>query len=120
MEKRKLKELTDNKTVEQVKEILDEFMLKGILMIPIAKQPVSKGIALAVQSTFAISKKQAYAMYMNYINCGVGSEMRAKSTLIRNGKLFIYGHCRDEVTQRNLAISMKMISKSRMISYVEI
>ena len=120
MERKKLQQFQEYKDPEKLKETFDKMISSGILIIPIAKKPESKSKMLATQNLFAKSKSQAYAMYMNYINCGLGAEMRARLTLIKKDKLFIYGHCNDGTTQRNMVVTIGMISKTRMISYVEI
>lgn len=119
MEQKKLSELTVDQTPEGLKKAFDSLLMSGVLIIPTVKTQESKRVALAAQSVFAISRKQAYAMYINYITCGLDKQMTVRETVVKNGKLFIYGDCYDGIRQRNLVITMKMISKTKLISYAK-
>ena len=121
MEAIKPKDFFGKKTIEEIKNLINAKASNGILTIPVAKTLVSKEKAISMQLAYSSSKAQQYAMYLNYIYGGAGSEMRViESKTNKNGKLFIHGHYMEKGKNHNMVITYDLIKKNGIISYVEI
>lgn len=121
METFKPKDFFGEKTIEEIKNLINEKASNGILTIPVIKTTTSKEKAMSMQLAYAVSKAQQYAMYLNYIYGGTGREIRViESKTNKNGKLFILGHYMEKGKNHNMVITYDLIKKNGIISYVEI
>ena len=110
-----------SKSKQEIKDWFDDRLGKSIT-IRLKKTPEPKTMVLAAQDVFSMSKKQSYAMYMNYLAClkRDAPMIHVMSTDITPKNVFIiYGYDASNPTKGSLVISENQISKNKEILVID-